>query len=642
MVMWYFVAFAYAKDINVSPNGTNDALYNAIKEANSGDKILLEAGSYKECVNTLGKDLILQGQAGAKIIGNGSCDYALTVETGQVIIKSLNFSHRNKGCIIVKGRQASLHLYDLAASDCGGTNSNGGAVSLVGGTLYAKDTRFTRNKGSKGAAIYGKGAAITLENVIISENMAQIGGGVFLSDSEATISSSRIFGNKTKAGGFGAAIALRESSLFKLEGTSLQNNHAQGKGGALYIDNTAQASANRVDILNSEFSANSASFGSSAGGAIYARNALKLNITDSNLSENLAAVSGGAIFLYDVVEDVNITNTVFEKNRARGGAGGAIVIAASEAQKASELKITNGTFEGNRAGGYGGAISNGNSYNLFGSLAIFNSKFERNYADSSRSGAGGAIYYVSSEPFTLRVEDSSFISNRAELTGGAIYAYQPQMLWIERSVFMHNEAVGPSTVGPRYGGAVMADGVKIMSVEDSQFCHNIVSSSGSERTSGTGGAIYVQKTDRIDLFNNRLWENEAQQYGGAIAFDTIERSSIINNSLVGNKAALGGAMHTRNSDVKVINTIFAYTQGGIAVVSDTGEWLNNNWYNNIAGHSQSFLVPDKSMNDVELRPDFVRIVIDGRCDDEIRVQSNSPLQNLGLQGASSLDKIGSD
>ena len=82
--MWYFIAFAQAKDIVVNPSSTNDALHNAIKEAVSGDRLILGSGQYKECVSNNGKDLILEGQPGAKLIGNGSCDYALTVKGGQL------------------------------------------------------------------------------------------------------------------------------------------------------------------------------------------------------------------------------------------------------------------------------------------------------------------------------------------------------------------------------------------------------------------------------------------------------------------------------------------------------------------------------------------------------------------------------
>lgn len=640
--MWYLIASAFAKDISIRPNGTNDALYNAIKEASSGDRIILQEGTYKECVHTNGKDLIFHGENGAKLIGNGSCAQVVTVEGGQLDISSITFAHKNKGCILVQGRHSTVRVQDVSVSDCGGSTSNGGAVSVVGGSFQATDSRFARNKASKGAAIYSKGGAVTLSNVIISENMAQIGGGLFLEDSEVRITGSRILGNKTKTGGFGGGLAIREGSLIRISDTYLQNNHAQGKGGALYIDNSAQASPNRVELNTVEISANSASFGSSAGGGLYARNALQLSISNSTFSENLAAVNGGAIFLYDIDQDVIISNTIFEKNRARGGAGGAIVTAASQVDTASVLRVSHCDFLGNRAGGYGGAISSGNTYNLVGSLEVTDSVFEKNFADSSRSGAGGAIYFVSSEPFTFRVERSRFISNRAELTGGAIYAYQPQMMWVEDSIFFHNEARGPSTVGPRFGGALMVDSARVLSVETSKFCHNTASSSGTERISGVGGGIYVQKTDRIDLFNNQLWENEAQQWGGGIAIDTVQQSSIVNNSLVGNRAGSGGALYTKDTSLQVLNSIFAYTQTGVAALTEGGDWRNNNWYNNAAGHSAGIMAPNPAMQDVEIKPNFSSITIDGRCDDQLSLQPTSPLQSLGIQSDTSLSKIGAD
>ena len=62
--MWFLtlISAVFAKDIVIQPNGTNDALRNAIKQSQSGDRIILQQGTYAECVSNLGKDIIIFGE----------------------------------------------------------------------------------------------------------------------------------------------------------------------------------------------------------------------------------------------------------------------------------------------------------------------------------------------------------------------------------------------------------------------------------------------------------------------------------------------------------------------------------------------------------------------------------------------------
>ena len=157
----------------------------------------------------------------------------------------------------------------------------------------------------------------------------------------------------------------------------------------------------------------------------------------------------------------------------------------------------------------------------------------------------------------------------------------------------------------------------------------MVSSSGSERISGTGGGIYAQKVDRVDVRSNRVWENRAQQFGGGIALESVGQPSIVNNTIIGNSAGDGGALWTKDSSASVVNTIIAYTQSGVGALGNSGDWHHNNWYNNSAGHTAGTDIPNISKGDIEIHPQFEKIVIDGRCDDELVIPSSSQLRSAG-------------
>ena len=109
--MWW-VGLALAREIVITPNGTNDALQNALKVARSGDIIALKEGLFRECVTIENRDIALVGRGG-KLIGNGHCAAVLTTANAELTIRNLTISHRGKRCVVVRGRRSTLfgHRY---------------------------------------------------------------------------------------------------------------------------------------------------------------------------------------------------------------------------------------------------------------------------------------------------------------------------------------------------------------------------------------------------------------------------------------------------------------------------------------------------------------------------------------------------
>lgn len=626
-VLWIGTHSAEAKDWNITPNGTNDALYNAIKQAQSGDVITLHGGIFKECINSQEKDLKITAANGAQITGNGSCAAVITVTKGELHLENIALSH-NKTCLLVQNRTSTVYITGGTISQCGSSVVSGGGISVTDGKVVVNNTKISGNQASKGAGIYGKNAVIQIDGSIISDNHGQIGGALYAETSEVTINNTRIIGNDTKSGGFGAGLALRTNTQTTITNSSLQNNHSQGKGGAIYIDTTEQKEKtetnipvifNRIHLHTVVCQGNSASFGSSTGGCLYARGKTDITIENSTISDNLSVLSGAGLALHDIATEVHITSTQFSKNRARGGEGGAIVMDAQNADVAGALEIASSTFSENKAETYGGAVSLGNLLQPYGSLNIKDSMFTKNQAMSSQSGAGGAVYYVSSSPYTFLVQRTKFENNQSELAGGALYIVQPQTARISDSTFFHNAAEGASTSKPRYGGAVMVDSAKTVHLEKNKFCHNRSTSTGDARKSGVGGAVYVQKSEAIEIKQNSFWENMAQEKGGAIAVDQNSALGIHTSIFAANSAMVGGGAWIQATNSTVEDSIFAYTQIGKAVLSDTGKWNRINWYNNPEGHASFDIHTSTSSISVsantENAPKFPKLQVDGVCDD---------------------------
>jgi predicted outer membrane repeat protein len=287
----------------------------------------------------------------------------------------------------------------------------------------------------------------------------------------------------------------------------------------------------------------------------------------NNQSVWTGAVADGFDFggtVYSQGGSVTISNSIFENNRADGGAGGAIHILQSG------LSITSSTFRNNSAigGGQGGAI----------------------YID----GLGG-------ENGQFSVTLSTFTNNTSHNSGGAIYVnmYENSSgTVIDRSSFVQNAIVGGNGA---LGGAISGGGTNFggpsgnpsISITNSTFMGNSVRSS-TLSGDGSGGALAFAQRARITISNSTFSENRAEgtstnANGGALYIVNNTNQFTINNSTFAHNYAgwVGGAIS--NSEINdspggiVRNTIFA---------NNTADNGPNNW--NIQQHCSSELADDGS------------------------------------------------
>ena len=148
---------------------------------------------------------------------------------------------------------------------------------------------------------------------------------------------------------------------------------------------------------------------------------------------------GGALLVSDSASKLTLTSVVFQDNL--GFSGGAISISEGS------LTVIDCTFINNTAGSWGGAI-----FSKATGLTIINSFFTDNQArgdlidgsrliiDTEQAGRGGAVYANGGARMT--VQNSRFISNSAQIAGGAIHAKLVSGLDIFNCNFFKNSALG--------------------------------------------------------------------------------------------------------------------------------------------------------------------------------------------------------
>ena len=209
------------------------------------------------------------------------------------------------------------------------------ATSIISG-LTIKNGRVTGNPAT-GGGIYCTGTSPTIENCILTNNVAQgddgacgdsgssgkngFGGGIYCtSNSHPVIIDCEISSNQARGG-------LGGYTSFPPPSTNLCFGHDGGTthGGGIYCSSDSSVTVNRCSINNNTASGGNGrectergNGGYAAGGGIYCSDTLASAISDSNISSNLVQggtgmtpgeCDGGGIFGY-----VSLTNSLLVSN----------------------------------------------------------------------------------------------------------------------------------------------------------------------------------------------------------------------------------------------------------------------------------------------------------------------------------------
>ncbi|MCK6524236.1 hypothetical protein L6R49_22755 [Myxococcota bacterium] len=146
--------------------------------------------------------------------------------------------------------------------------AQGGGLWVQGGSFTATGGALSGNVADEhGGGLYGQGAALSLSGVLISSNLASVdGGGVY-------------------SGGEEGALTLDG-------GAALIGNEAVEHGGGVFVDSGA------LEVRDVRFTGN----GAAEGGAIGARDAAWVEVTNVELVGDTASLKGGGLYLQRVVE----------------------------------------------------------------------------------------------------------------------------------------------------------------------------------------------------------------------------------------------------------------------------------------------------------------------------------------------------
>ncbi len=325
-----------------------------------------------------------------------------------IILNNAKLTLNNVKFIDNKDKESGAAVYSykstLITNNCLFENNDapeGSAIYTDDSQLYLQKTTFRNKNPVKWSLVYTVKTLVDVKNSVFENATSTYATAIYGSGSKIDIRNTRF--SNLRAIATGGAVAVKKLGVYKDDPFSLNiqyctfsNVSSTKNGGAIYADVNGgdyERSNEWVIINNTLFDKCSSEF----GGAILQLGG-KLNIIDSNFTNNIATYSGGAVYTSDSIfyagGSLFKNNTLYYKdmNFANGGAmyldygsqeieycnfidntafeGGAIY------SFASFITAINSTFENNKEGIHGNFLKEGSYYK--GLFSKSNDKYEFN------------------------------------------------------------------------------------------------------------------------------------------------------------------------------------------------------------------------------------------------------------------------
>ncbi|MFZ9767834.1 MAG: right-handed parallel beta-helix repeat-containing protein [Candidatus Limnocylindrus sp.] len=522
------------------------------------------------------------------------------------------------------GGQDRLIIQDseFSNNETAGLGGEGGTILMNGGYVTVSRSTFTDNAmgqdNTKGAAIHGGWVVVSASDFDGNESAGD-GGAIYASE-RLNVSGSTFTENVASAG-HGGAIYIEDAAKSHISNSEFEGNSADEYGGAVF------ALWTDLDVTRSSFN-NNASLSDDGGalGFTGLGTSGTLNIRSTTFTNNIAAVDGGALYLYDAAR-VTISSSTFgdpendEAGNEAGENGGDIISATGFSPTyVSSLIIRNSDFHAASASDHGGSMAldctRANLFNVTVADATGG-------ADLDVTGDGGGIFVAGSScttPYRVSIANSRFLRNSSENQGGAIASSQGgetddnafDGFTISNTVFEENVADG--------GAAINVDGVRTLYIRNSDFIDNVA---------GEGGAIELCGPE-VQIRASRFEGNEAATSAGAIQSSCaggtlkVSYSTFLGNSSGSNFGALSLGTYATQLTNNVFRENVAGNSGGAlgATIQDGesdldyfGGWSGNIFKGNTAGlQAEHFWIIYEDLDEASSEDDLYRLLTRGVAD----------------------------
>lgn len=375
------------------------------------------------------------GNGGGVMILSGTFNFSAGTITNNTAIYGGGVRY-NSGTFTMTGGTigGSAAAANTALRDGGGVNMSSGTFTPTGGTISYNKAATSGVYGGGAVAVTGGTFTLNNNNVIITNNSASYGGGVYVSGGKFVMSDGAITSNSATHGG---AVAVRAGS-FEMSGGVIggegNGNTAQSHG-AVLIDGTGTGTMSAGTI-----SYNTAAFG--GGLCVFSGTFTQ---TGGEIVHNKGVSGGGVNVQADGTYTLN-DGTISDNTASdvAGGVhnGGTFIMAGGEIVNNKATSNGGAVFTGKTFKMTGGVISGNTSTNKGGGVYLGGGTFEmtagRITENSATSPYGNGVW----------VRDGEF------KLGGTAYIYGNTYREFENNVYVDVE-------GAITFSAKLSDGAKI-------------------------------------------------------------------------------------------------------------------------------------------------------------------------------------
>ncbi len=398
----------------------------------------------------------------------------------------------------------------------------------------------------RGGGVYVDwGGVCTLTNSTIMDNEATYGGGVYVCRKGSFTATNSSVSNNSAVGN-GGGVYVYKYGEFTATSSTLDYNSATVNGGGVYLGYGSDFTASDLTV-----SENWATY----GGGVYCSGTI--TTTNATISENLASVMGGGVYLNNGGVFTATYSTI--SNNLSDYAGGVYV--------GGTFTATDSAISNNQGAHGGGAYVYAD-----GVFTATNSIISDNSGYDETPSYGGGVYVYNGGK--LIAEASTFSDNSA-LKGGGVYVYNGGYFTATNSTISDNSALD-------LGGGVYL-GVGTFTATNTDIVGN---------SANGGGGVYVYPVGVFIATDSTISENSATYGGGVYVYGSFiaENLTVSNNS-----ASMGGGVYVYKNSGYFYATNVAFNGnradygGGVEVIG-TFEATNSTFSNNSASHGAGVFV----------------------------------------------------
>lgn len=366
------------------------------------------------------------------------------------------------------------------------------------------------------------------------------------------------------------AYITSDQGIIEIRNSKIQNNKNNNSFGHII-----HLKGGTTVIMNSELNDNHVGMHDNTipvgGGAIFAEDNAKINITSSKFESNSAG-NGAAIRIEDGALIID-GGTIFTKNKSNNmeTGGGAISVLRSE------VTLFDVKFTSNEAYQYGGAIHQQGGKLILGkqsatviSDSVSGPTFMGNRVVAEGAAPQGGAIVIDSVcepsasgtciPAELTIYDALFENNTSTFQGGAIsigsitatpgatnvFAVVHKGQFIDNEAaynfYSHNDVIG--------GGAIAIQANGQLSMKKAAIVDNTTNSAGGAIASGISGKVYLYSVNGAAIFSNHADLQKIpnnNNYEDVFILDDSNGSAVIYNEMFNRSS--------HNWDKKVLKTV---------------------------------------------------------------------------------------